>query len=40
MGYSDLDKLAINTIRVLAVCFPPPWKWVLHVQLCLREKTH
>lgn len=23
MGYSDLDQLAINTIRVLAVCFPP-----------------
>ena len=22
MGYSDLDQLAINTIRVLAVCAP------------------
>jgi hypothetical protein len=26
MGYADIDKLAINTIRVLAVCLPlfPP----------------
>jgi hypothetical protein len=31
MGYTDVDKLAINTIRLLAVSFIPPSIFPAHL---------
>jgi hypothetical protein len=39
MGYTDVDQLAINTIRVLAVCSCPSPLSILHDPAPAKEKT-